>query len=50
VLLPPSRLLNGRTLSWRVGPEAPLPDGERLYRVLLALPPGWRLSAWAEGR
>lgn len=49
VLLPPSQLPDGRKLRWLTGPVGTrLPDGERLYEVLAALPAPPALATWAE--
>ncbi len=50
VLLPPSVQPGGRGLVWLRAPEpkVALPDGERLFAALKALPPPDELAAWVQ--
>src|SRR6266536_2349897 len=50
VLLPPSVQPGGRGLVWLRAPEpeVALPDGERLFAALKALPPPDALAAWVQ--
>lgn len=50
VLVPPSRQVGGRTLSWLVGPHLPFCDPARLWDALSVLPSPERLAAWAAER